>query len=144
MQRINDLISMMALPALWSGGDPSQIGRTLIDVLQRLLHLDLIYVRLDDPLGDEPIEMARGGRTASSVMNGREKRSWGKFGKRLRKMADAAGDFPFLGEMSIVPVRLGLRGAGHAVAGAERSDFPSQTDELPIEDSRQSRGDGPG
>ena len=56
---ISDLISMMALPALWSGGDPSQIARTLIDVLQRMLHLELIYVQLKDPLGEVAVELAR-------------------------------------------------------------------------------------
>ena len=56
---ISDLISMMALPALWSGGDPSQIGRTLIDGLQSMLHPTLIYVQLKDLLGEVTIELAR-------------------------------------------------------------------------------------
>jgi hypothetical protein len=51
---ISDLISTMALPALWSGGDPSQIGRTLVNVLQRMLHLQLIYVQLKDPWAKLP------------------------------------------------------------------------------------------
>ena len=69
---MNDLISMMALPALWSGGDPSQIARTLIDVLQRLLHLDLIYVQLNDPTGDAPIEMVKDAQTPAQVSDPRE------------------------------------------------------------------------
>ena len=63
---INDLISMMALPALWTGGDPSQIGRTLIDVLQRMLHLQLIYVQLKDPLGEVTLELARVAQTSAA------------------------------------------------------------------------------
>ena len=47
---INDLVSVLALPAIWSGGDPSQIARTLLDVLLGMLHLDLVYVRLNDPV----------------------------------------------------------------------------------------------
>ena len=56
---INDLVSVLALPAIWSGGDPSQIARTLLDVLQAMLRLDFIYVRLNDPFGGAPIEMLR-------------------------------------------------------------------------------------
>ena len=43
---INDLVSLFALPAMWSGGEPSQIVHTLLDALLRMLQLDLIYVRL--------------------------------------------------------------------------------------------------
>jgi len=56
---INDLVSVLALPAIWSGGDPSQIVRTLLDVLLGMLRLDLVYVRLNDPSGEAPIEMVR-------------------------------------------------------------------------------------
>src|SRR2546421_12424042 len=56
---INDLVSVLALPAMWSGGDPSQIARTVLDALMGMLRLDLVYVRLNDPAGDAPIEMAR-------------------------------------------------------------------------------------
>jgi hypothetical protein len=45
---INDLVSLLALPAIWSGGDPSQVLHTLLDALMRMLRLDLIYARLND------------------------------------------------------------------------------------------------
>ena len=130
---MNDLISMMALPALWSGGDPSQIARTLIDVLQRLLHLDLIYVQLNDPTGGAPIEMVRGTQTPAQTPEPRELGATllHSLGADPQKWPTRArcrlGDR----ELSIVPARLGLRGElDMLVAGAERSDFPSQTDEL--------------
>ena len=56
---INDLVSVLALPAMWSGGEPSQIVHTLLDALLRMLQLDLVYVRLKDPGGQAPIEMVR-------------------------------------------------------------------------------------
>ena len=31
---MNDLVSVLALPAIWSGGEPSQIVRTLLDALR--------------------------------------------------------------------------------------------------------------
>jgi len=56
---INDLISLLALPAIWSGGDPSHILHTLLDALVRMLRLDMVSVRLTDPLGDAPVEIVR-------------------------------------------------------------------------------------
>ncbi len=44
---------------MWSGGERSQIVRTLLDVLLEMLHLDLVYVRLENPAGEAPVEMAR-------------------------------------------------------------------------------------
>jgi hypothetical protein len=37
---INDLISVLALPAIWTGSEPSQILSTLLDVLLGMLRLD--------------------------------------------------------------------------------------------------------
>src|SRR5271156_946702 len=56
---VNDLISVLALPAMWSGGEPSQIVHTLLDALLRMLQLDLVYVRLKETGGQAPIEMVR-------------------------------------------------------------------------------------
>ena len=56
---MNDLLSVLALPAMWSGAEPSQIVHTLLDALMGMLRLDLVYVRLHDPDLDTPIEMAR-------------------------------------------------------------------------------------
>ena len=56
---VNDLISVLALPATWSGGEPSQIVHTLLDALLRMLQLDLVYVRLKETGGQAPIEMVR-------------------------------------------------------------------------------------
>src|SRR5580698_736298 len=56
---INDLVSLFALPAMWSGGEPSQIVHTLLDALLRMLQLDLVYVRLRGSGGRAPIEVIR-------------------------------------------------------------------------------------
>jgi hypothetical protein len=56
---INDLTSVLAIPAVWSGRDPVQIASTLLDALLRILRLDFAYARLKDPLGGVPIEVAR-------------------------------------------------------------------------------------
>src|SRR5258708_14104974 len=58
-ESINDLVSALTLPAIWSGREgPSQIGSTLLDALLRLLHLDFAYLRLDHSFsGGAPIEI---------------------------------------------------------------------------------------
>lgn len=130
---ISDLISTMALPALWSGGDPSQIGRTLIDVLHRMLHLELIYVNLKDPQGEPGVEMARMDSSSSRAMPpgevgamrqqfmGNDPQKW------IARIDGRVGDR----SLSFVPLQLGLHGElGLLVAGAERSDFPGPTEEL--------------
>ena len=56
---INDLVSLFALPAMWSGAEPTQIVHTLLDALLRMLQLDFVYVRLRESGGQEAIEMVR-------------------------------------------------------------------------------------
>ncbi|HTV58732.1 MAG TPA: hypothetical protein VMJ93_07650, partial [Verrucomicrobiae bacterium] len=56
---INDLVSILALPAMWTGADSSQIVRTLLDALLSMLGLDFAYAQWWDPAGAAPIEIAR-------------------------------------------------------------------------------------
>src|ERR1700742_174336 len=56
---VSDLISVLALPAIWSGGEPSRIVDTLLDALLRMLQLDLVYVRLKETPGRVRIETVR-------------------------------------------------------------------------------------
>jgi signal transduction histidine kinase len=130
---INDLIGVVALPAIWSGGEPSQIARTLLDVLLNMLRLDLVYVRLEDPLGEAPIEMIRVAESRS--LTGRPR----AIGEVLNRwLGDDPQQWPPLarnpiggGDMSIVPLPLGLQGEiGVIVAGSQRADFPGQTERL--------------
>src|SRR5579863_6697479 len=58
---INDLVGILALPAMWTGGEPVQIARTLVDVLVRTLRLDLAYVRVSESVDGAPIELLRVG-----------------------------------------------------------------------------------
>ena len=65
---INDLISVLALPAIWSGSESSQILGTLLDVLLTMLRLDFAYARLGDASEGPPIEVVRlSGHRHSSV-----------------------------------------------------------------------------
>src|SRR3984885_2439669 len=130
---VNDLVSVLALPAMWSGGEPSQIVHTLLDALLRMLQLDLVYVRLKGSGGQAPIEMVRFAQSREQTALPRE---IGEGFKRWQEtdprewpplMRKPWGDR----DISVVPRGLGLHGEiGVLVAGSERADFPRQTERL--------------
>jgi PAS domain S-box-containing protein len=130
---INDLVGIFALPAVWSGGDPSQIVRTLLDVLLTMLRLDLVYVRLDDSNRGAPVEMiravqsreptdqARQIREALNERSGPDPKNWAPL------VRHHIGDE----DISMVPLQLGLHGEfGVIVAGSQRAEFPRRTERL--------------
>jgi PAS domain S-box-containing protein len=128
---VNDLVSILALPAMWSGGEPSQIVHTLLEALLRMLHLDLVYVRLSGTGGQAPIEKL--GQSQEHLVQPHE------IGKAIECWLGAdPQDWPPLmrqplggRDLSIVPFGLGLQGEiGVIVAGSERADFPQQTERL--------------
>jgi PAS domain S-box-containing protein len=130
---VNDLVSVLALPAVWSGGEPSQIVHTLLDALLRMLQLDLVYVRLKETAGQAPIEMVRFAPSQKHIAPPHE------IGDVLKQWLGATPqEWPpltrkHLGDrdISIVPLGLGLQGEiGVIVAGSERADFPQQTERL--------------
>jgi predicted NBD/HSP70 family sugar kinase len=130
---INDLVSLLALPAIWSGGDPSQVLHTLLDALMRMLRLDLVSVRLTDPVGEAPVEIVRLAEPRGPMPSAHEicealsqclKNDSRKWPPLLRNLMGE-------GDVSIVPLPLGLQGElGVIVAAAERTDFPRQTEAL--------------
>jgi signal transduction histidine kinase len=130
---INDLISVLALPAIWIGNEPDQIVRTVLDALLGMLRLDFVYVRLQDPAGEALIEMVRIARPAKPTVAPHQ------IGELLAPwMEHESHKWPALlrnplgdGDLSIVPLRLGLQGEiGVIVAGSQRADFPDQTERL--------------
>jgi PAS domain S-box-containing protein len=134
---INDLISVLALPAIWVGADPHQIVRTLLDVLLGLLSLDLVYVRMKDPIGgalsEAPIELVRVPQpqtlTARPQEIGALLNSWLRDDPHRwpRLVRNPVGD----GSLTVIALRLGLQGEiGVLVAGSQRADFPEQTERL--------------
>jgi PAS domain S-box-containing protein len=129
---INDLVSVLALPAIWTGSQPSQIASTLVDALLGMLRLDLVYLRLNDPNGTVPIEMVRTeshvGPSSSHEMGDRI-RNWLREGPETwpALMRTSLGGR----DVSMLLFRLGLHGeAGLMAAGSRRADFPAQTERL--------------
>ncbi len=130
---INDLVCLLALPALWSGGDISQVLDTLLNTLMRMLRLDLVSVRLNLSVVETPIEIVRVAQSFGPMPPAHEicealNHSLGdnspKWPPLLRNLM---GD----GEVSMVPLPLGLQGElGVIIAAAQRAGFPQQTEAL--------------
>lgn len=131
---INDLSSVVALPAIWSGQGPLQIVSTLLDVMLGMLHLDFVYAHLKDPpFGGGAIEEVRVAQSREMMPRPEE---------IYEAFHDAKGEGPQEwpphvrrrigdGDVSVVPLRLGLEGEiGVIIAGSERSDFPDETETL--------------
>jgi hypothetical protein len=56
---INDLASLLGLPAMWTGQDCSRVISTLFAVLIRMLDLDFAYARMSEPGNGSPREWMR-------------------------------------------------------------------------------------
>ena len=128
---INDLISVLALPAIWSGSESSQILSTLLDVLVTMLRLEFAYARLSDARDGAPIEVVRSGERPHASVQPQQ------FGQALnrwlteessgaRRIPDPAGQ----GEVSIACFSLGLQHEGVLVTGSRRANFPTQVERL--------------
>jgi PAS domain S-box-containing protein len=130
---INDLISLFALPAVWSGSEPSQIVQTLLDVLLRMLNLEFAYARLNDAFSATPVEILRIAehteidvppqvlciRLGESI-SGYTRESRPQI--RIRLGAE---------DITISPMPLGIQGGiGVIVVGSNRTAFPEKTESL--------------
>ena len=130
---LSDLVGVLGLRAIWSGGEPSRIVSTLLDVLVWTLRLDFAYARFQDPMGGAPVESVRVGQERNFALRapelGRLLDVWLQDlpHAALLQVPDPMGE----GDVSIVAVRLGLQDAmGMLVAGSSRADFPLQTERL--------------
>ncbi len=130
---INDLVSVLALPAMWTGGSPSQIAGNLLDALMSMLSLDFTYTCLRDSSQAGYAEMMRVDPTWMPQPG-------------LQEIAEQLQ--PWLGvdpqelppvpsivirgrDIVLVPLQMGLRGElGLLIAGSRRSHFPQQTERL--------------
>ena len=130
---INDLVSVLALPATWTGGAPSQIVGNSLDALVSMLSLDFIYARLRASTAIAFTEMVRVGSTWESKPRAEE------VGEKLQpwlendpqKMSAVVRNLFGKPAITLVPLQLGLHAEiGIIVAGSQRVDFPQQTERL--------------
>jgi PAS domain S-box-containing protein len=130
---IDDLVGILELPAVWVGGEPAQIVRTLLDALLGMLRLDLVYMRVNDPAGDSPIEMVRVAHPrrlpGPPQAIGRMLREW--LGDDPEQWPSPVRARVGNDDMSLVTLQLGVQGdIGVLVAGCDRAAFPGQSETL--------------
>jgi hypothetical protein len=56
---ISDLVSVLALPAVWNNSEPGRILETCLDALVKLLDLDFLYAQASVVSHEAPIEVLR-------------------------------------------------------------------------------------
>ena len=135
---MNDLVSLLALPAMWSGSEPCDIVHTLLDSLLRMLDLDFVYVSLTNLVDAAPSETL--GVAQSQEHQSHEQmfqpREVCTFLNRwlgddtpqryIQERSHIGGE-----EVSLVSWPLGVqREIGVIVAGSRRADFPRDTEAL--------------
>jgi PAS domain S-box-containing protein len=130
---INDLVSLLALPAVWSGSKPGDIVHTLLDSLLRMLDLDFVYVSLTKQVDAAPSESVRVAQSQEQMFRPRELctflNRWLGDDPQQRYLQERShlGDE----EVSLVSWPLGVqREIGVIVAGSRRADFPRDTEAL--------------
>jgi PAS domain S-box-containing protein len=131
---LNDLVSIVALPALSIGGEPAHIVSTLQDVLLRMLPLAFVFVRLKSLEGGASIEMAR----VTESLEGTTAREIGEaidssLGDESQRWAQGVRIFIGDVDLSVASARLGRQGEIGLVVGSQRLDFPAETDRLLLE-----------
>jgi PAS domain S-box-containing protein len=130
---INDLISVLALAAIWSGSESSQMLGTLLDSLLAILRLDFAYARLSDGSDGPPIEVVRSGQHEhSSVQPQQVGQALDRWLTDDQTASQCVVPSPVgEGEVSIASFSLGLQHeVGVLVAGSQRTDFPTEVERL--------------
>jgi PAS domain S-box-containing protein len=130
---INDLISVLALAAIWSGSESRQMLGTLLDSLLAILRLDFACARLNHSIDGSPIEVVRLAQrqhlSAQSEEVGRALGPWLSGDQTASRLVipNPAGQ----GEVAIASFSLGLQDeVGVLVAGSRRADFPTDIELL--------------
>ena len=130
---LNNLSTVLALPADWAGGDCTHIVSTLLDALLGMLGLAFAFARFDDPEGGPAIEILRvAGRLAGTAP---ARDIGGAIDAWLR---DVPFNWPPRARMTIGDVDLAVASAplgvqgeiGIVVAASDRQDFPGQSDRV--------------
>ncbi|HLF97326.1 MAG TPA: sigma 54-interacting transcriptional regulator [Methylococcaceae bacterium] len=130
---LNDLVGLLALPALWNGREPEEALRVLLDVLLRMLPLEFAYARLN-AMGDGPaLEICRVADRRDCPLPaqelGRALEPWFRLKTpgAVSVLASPLGT----GNVALVYVWLGLdRERGVVAVGSRRADFPEELELL--------------
>lgn len=132
-QITRDVIAISTLPAIWGGLHPEGVVRSLSTVLLNTLHLDLVYIRLDNSGANDAIETLRikQHRVAEPYLD-QVRTALAPFLKQFDANQTATIPDPFGdGSLLVNFIRFGVAGdTGLLVVGSRRADFPSEHDRV--------------
>ncbi|HEY7171122.1 MAG TPA: PAS domain-containing protein [Vicinamibacterales bacterium] len=129
---LNDLVGVMALPALWPGREPLQIVTPLADALLAMLNAAFVVVRWHDPERGQLLEIVR-------VDDAFRRSTTPDIVRAIEDaLGDARPDWAERGRLSIGGEELSVASAGlgpdnvlgSVIVGARGADFPAQTERL--------------
>jgi PAS domain S-box-containing protein len=133
---LNDVVSVMGLPAVWGGTEPPQILATLMDALFGMLRLTFVFIRLSDPDGGPPIELMRiaspfeGALRAQDLTDALGVGSSGRSPELSPRSELRIGD----AHLRVTSVPIGVIGeSGFVIAGSQRDDFPAETEAVVVQ-----------
>jgi signal transduction histidine kinase len=125
---LNDLMSIQALPATWSGLGTAEIINTLLDALIRLLHLDFACARVNSSVDGPRFDAVRLPPTygpGHPLQHRRTLEAW--LQEHLYTEAVLTSNPIGSGDVRIARMRLGLQDeVGVLVTASERTDFPTE------------------
>jgi PAS domain S-box-containing protein len=130
---INDLASLLALPAMWIGQDCSRVISTLFAVLIQMLGLDFAYARMSEPGNGSLCEWMR---SADRIDQHTEPEEIGRALEPYLAAEMPTANFRIAnplaeGTASIAVFHLGVQDKiGVFVAASRRPDFPTETERL--------------
>jgi PAS domain S-box-containing protein len=128
---INDLVSVLALPAWWSDGEPLRIVNLLADVVLQMLDLNFVYLSLSESALGKPVEIVRVASWWTTKLDLHEACLELKRSLRQKNWPSVIRKAIGKEEIFIVPISLGLEGeVGFVAAGSQRAGFPEQTERL--------------
>jgi PAS domain S-box-containing protein len=131
---VHDLVSVLALPVMWAGHEPSRVATTLLDVLVQMLGLDFGYLRVGDPTRGPVSQWLRAAAGPSpdpaAVGHALETYLSGGVSWRGPRIAHPFAE----GTVSIAVFPIGPSDSTAVfVAGSRRPDFPSETEYLVLQ-----------
>jgi hypothetical protein len=133
---LNDLVSVVVLPALWAGSEPPQSVSRLLDALVEMLRAEFVFVRLTNSEGGGPfIEMVRVVESLKGLARGREITEAIDSSLAVAPLKWPAHAQMLVGnlDLSVASVHLGLHGEiGGVIAESQRRDFRVQTERLSL------------
>lgn len=132
-QITRDVIAISTLPAIWGGLNPEGVVRSLSTVLLNTLHLDLVYIRLDNSGANDAIEtLCRKHHRVAEPYLDQVRTALAPFLKQFDANQTGTIPDPFGdGSLQVNFIRFGIAGdTGLVVVGSRRADFPSEHDRV--------------